>query len=188
MKRDATVGSRGGRGFTLIEVLIAIVILAVGLISLARLFVFGVQNNKSAHLRTVATQQAYDMADRMRANMAALIATPAGYDKPAATQTAACRTTAGCTPAQMAAHDFFEWNNAASAVSNPVRLPNGTGIVCIDSTPNDGSFDGATVTDGCDAIGTQYAIKIWWRDDRSVAATGTSADWRRFVTVLQPQL
>ena len=124
----------------------------------------------------------------MRANMSALIATPSGYHRPTATQTAACKTATGCTPAQMAAHDYYEWNDPASPVSNPSRLPAGAGIVCIDSTPNDGTFNGTAITDACDGVGSQFAIKIWWRDERSVAATNSAADWRRFVTTLQPQL
>jgi type IV pilus assembly protein PilV len=175
-------------GFSLLEVLISVLILAVGLISLASLQVAGTQNNKSAALRTIATQQAYDMADRMRANMTGLIATPPAYNKPTATVNANCKTMTGCDATAMAQNDMYEWNNPASSVSNPVVLPGGTGIVCIDSTPNDGTYNGAAITDLCDGVGTQYAIKIWWRDDRSVAETGTSADWKRFVTTLQPQL
>jgi type IV pilus assembly protein PilV len=182
------------RGFSLLEVLISVLILAVGLISLSSLYVAGTQNNKNAALRTLATQQAYDMADRMRANMTGLIAAPSAYHRPTATENTNCRAAAGCTAAQMAQHDMYEWNNSASAVSNAAVLPGGMGVVCLDSTPNDGTYNGTSITnDGCDGLGTMYAIKIWWRDDRQEAtptyscAAGTA---RRncFVTTLQPQL
>ena len=55
-------------GFTLIEVLIAMIILAVGLLGLAGLQATSLRNNQSAYNRSVATQLAYDIADRMRAN------------------------------------------------------------------------------------------------------------------------
>ena len=56
-------------GFTLIEVLISMLILAVGLLGLAGLQATGLRNNLSAYNRSQATQLAYDMADRMRANV-----------------------------------------------------------------------------------------------------------------------
>ena len=57
-------------GFTLIEVLIAMLVLAVGLLGLAGLQATSLKNNQSAYNRSQATQLAYDMADRMRANVA----------------------------------------------------------------------------------------------------------------------
>ena len=177
-------------GFTLIEVLVSLLILAVGLLGLVGIFVASTQNNKSAHLRTIATLQAYDMADRMRANIGALTVispTIPYYHLPTATQYGTCYT-ATCTSQQMAQNDYYEWNNAASATSNPSVLPAGQGIVCLDSTPNDGTWDGTTVTPACDGLGTSYAIKLWWLDDRrSGLATTDVAAYLRFVTTLQPQ-
>ena len=177
-------------GFTLIEVLVSLLILAVGLLGLVGMFVASTQNNKSASLRTIATLQAYDMADRMRANIGALTVispTIPYYHLPTATQYGTCYT-ATCTSQQMAQNDYYEWNNAASATSNPSVLPAGQGIVCLDSTPNDGTWDGTTVTPACDGLGTSYAIKLWWLDDRrSGLATTDVAAYLRFVTTLQPQ-
>ena len=58
------------KGFTLIEVLVALVILSVGLLGLAGLQTTGIRNNHSANLRSQATIMAYDIADRIRANKA----------------------------------------------------------------------------------------------------------------------
>ncbi|MGI9304444.1 MAG: type IV pilus modification protein PilV, partial [Gammaproteobacteria bacterium] len=58
------------RGFTLLEVLIATVVLSIGLIGLAALMIQGQKFNRSALNRSQATFIAYDMADRMRANRA----------------------------------------------------------------------------------------------------------------------
>nr|WP_288256245.1 type IV pilus modification protein PilV [uncultured Pseudomonas sp.] len=55
-------------GATLIEVLIAVVVLSIGLLGLAGLQVTSVQSNHSAYQRSQATLLAYDLADRMRAN------------------------------------------------------------------------------------------------------------------------
>ncbi|HID48830.1 MAG TPA: type IV pilus modification protein PilV, partial [Chromatiales bacterium] len=56
------------RGFTLLEVMIALVIFSIGLLGLAGLQARGLQSNTTAQYRTTAMILAYDMADRIRAN------------------------------------------------------------------------------------------------------------------------
>lgn len=56
------------KGFTLIEVLFAVIIMSLGLLGLAGLQATGLRNNTSSYLRSQATFLAYDMADRIRAN------------------------------------------------------------------------------------------------------------------------
>jgi len=56
------------KGFSLIEVLISLVIIAVGLLGLAGLQMSGIRNNHSAYLRSQMTFLSYDIVDRMRAN------------------------------------------------------------------------------------------------------------------------
>ncbi len=148
------------RGFTLIEVLISMIILAVGLLGISGLQVTGLRSNASALLRSQATMSASDMADRMRANNIGF--TAGNYDQPAATANANCKTTAGCTPAEMASNDMSIWS---TNISN--TLPSGAGTVCLDSTPIDGASSAAAA---CDGLGTSYAIKIWWQDNRDSAA------------------
>jgi type IV pilus assembly protein PilV len=56
------------RGVTLIEVLVTMVIVAIGLLGLAGMQMRGLSIQKDAHGRSIATQLALDLADRMRAN------------------------------------------------------------------------------------------------------------------------
>lgn len=56
------------RGFSLIEVLVAMLILAIGLLGLAALQTQGVRFNHDAYVRTSATVLAYDIVDKMRLN------------------------------------------------------------------------------------------------------------------------
>jgi type IV pilus assembly protein PilV len=56
------------RGLTLIEVLIAALVLAIGLLGLASLQAISMQFNRGALLRTQATILAYEITDAMRAN------------------------------------------------------------------------------------------------------------------------
>ncbi|MDE1962228.1 MAG: type IV pilus modification protein PilV, partial [Xanthomonadaceae bacterium] len=55
-------------GFTLLEVLIALLIFSLGVLGMAGLLAVSVRTNHSAYLRTQATFLAQSMADRMRAN------------------------------------------------------------------------------------------------------------------------
>ncbi|MDD2800392.1 MAG: type IV pilus modification protein PilV [Methylobacter sp.] len=129
-------------GFTLIEVLIAMLVLAVGLLGLAGLQATSLKNNQSAYNRSQATQLAYDLADRMRANVAGKTT----YTTGTATATAACLTTAGCSKEAMAENDLKEWNDAITAT-----LPGGTGTIA----PNAGVF----------------TITITWDDDHDGVTT-----------------
>lgn len=58
-------------GFSLLEVLVAVLVLSIGLLGLAGLQIAGVRANDSARLRTTATLAAYDVADRVRADPSA---------------------------------------------------------------------------------------------------------------------
>lgn len=171
-----------GRGFTLLEVLVALIVLSVGLLSLAGLQVIGLRTNHSAYMRTQATIQSYDIIDRMRANFRGV--RDGHYNKPtvddsAGIEHAACETTTGCSSQQMAEQDLFRWNQAITDV-----LPGGLGVVCIDSTPEDGTPDDDEAP-ACDGVGATnpeaaiYTIKIWWSDDQS-------GNLQRFTTSLRP--
>lgn len=59
-------------GFTLLEVLVAMLILALGLMGLAGLMASSLKNNQSSYQRSMATWLAYDIVDSMRANQANL--------------------------------------------------------------------------------------------------------------------
>ena len=67
---DSRPSRRRSGGVSLIEVLVALVILSVGVLGLSRLQATQLRANNAAYLRTQAAIQAYDMADRMRANQA----------------------------------------------------------------------------------------------------------------------
>lgn len=56
------------RGFTLIEILVALLILAIGVLGIAALQFKGMQYNQDAYYRTQVNFLAYDIADRMRLN------------------------------------------------------------------------------------------------------------------------
>ena len=102
------------KGFTLVEVLVTMVIMAIGLLGLAGLQGASLKNNQSAYYRSQATQLAYDLADRMRANVAeASKGSTSTYitktPSTAVTKTGCTAVSGTCTPAQMAENDLAEW-------------------------------------------------------------------------------
>jgi type IV pilus assembly protein PilV len=91
-----SISSRRNNGFTLIEVLIALLVLSFGLLGLAMLQATGLRFNNDSYMRTQATILAYDLIDRIRANKAA---SDAGYYC-ITTTGSTCTTTAAASTAQ----------------------------------------------------------------------------------------
>lgn len=145
------------QGFTLLEVLIAIVVLSLGLLGLAGIQAAGVRNTHSANLRTLAVQQAYDMAERMRANDDGVKAN--AYDAiDISTPTDPACITSGCSAANLAVYDHFAWNT-----NNSNMLPSGRGTV--------------SAIAGTVAPNKAYIITVMWDDYRTgVIGTGCSGD------------
>lgn len=138
-------------GFSLVEVLIALVILSIGLLGLAGLQAAGLRNNNSAYLRTIATQQSDDMADRMRANRPGVIT--GAYDAMAGVPANPGCIATTCATAQLAQYDNFFWNTM-----NGNLLPLGAGSVTRVASP---------------AGINRFDISVAWDDSRSGAANTT---------------
>jgi type IV pilus assembly protein PilV len=66
--RDAVIRQRLARGFTLVEALVALVVLSVGLLGIAGLQLTSLKANHGSATRTQAVYLTYDIIDRMRAN------------------------------------------------------------------------------------------------------------------------
>ena len=114
-------------GFTLIEVLITMVILSIGLLGIAGMQAAGLRNNHSAYTMTQASNLAMDMIDRIRANSTAA-ADYVGFDSNTSVTANPGCISAGCTPAQLAEFDKFQWSQPLEAADKPV-LPDGRGVI-----------------------------------------------------------
>lgn len=135
-------------GFTLIEVLIAVVILAGGLLGLAALQAAGLSNSQSSYNRSQATQLAYDIADRMRANpkKAANYLTTFMEPGDANASATACSSLANsCTPEQLAVKDLDDWSDDLATL-----LPLGEGEIRL--------------------VGSVYIVTVKWDDDKDGVA------------------
>ena len=173
-------------GFTLVEVLVAILVLSIGLLGMAGLQLAGLRNGHTAHMRSQATLLAEDLAERMRANP--LGVANGDYNKPSALKNENCQNTNGCSANEMARNDIYDWNAALIASQPNGGLPDGKGTVCIDATPSDGTPNDPA----CDGLGSLYAIKVWWREtetwgqDTDEPSQTTNTSYQLFVTSFQP--
>jgi type IV pilus assembly protein PilV len=178
------------QGFTLLEVLVAVLVLSFGLLGIAGLLLASIQNNSVSTQRTAATFLAQDMADRIRSNINATKI----FDKDGVIQPAFYLSTdvavnnncfgagsTGCAdPKTVAARDLFIWRQQIQQ-----SLPGGTGIVCRDSTPGDGISAANPVCDP-DIGDSPWVIKIFWvvRDRADEASDSRSNNVQRYTLML----
>ncbi len=145
------------KGFGLIEVLVALVIIAIGLLGMAGLQGYSINSSYNAHLRTQATSLAQSIIDRMRANrqQANSNAYAVNFDDNPPSSAADCTATV-CTPAQIKDFDLLEWKcNLGKYMQESVCSP----LVSQSTLPlGDGEI--ATQLDG------QIRVTVQWSDTR----------------------
>jgi len=126
--------TRHDKGFSLIEVLIALLVLAIGLLGLAALQAQALRYNHDAYVRTQATNLAYDIIERMRTNRG----TPLASTSPENVTANITPYTAGPTPP-------FDCNPTESTIAMDLEcwydglsnaLPGGTGVIATNATAN----------------------------------------------------
>ncbi len=109
-------------GFSLLEVLIALVIMSVGMLGIAGLYVESMQAGRTSIFRHNAVTLASDVADRIRANPTG------GVDYQGAGGNNNCVLgNVDCNPAQMAANDIDLWKTQAGNM-----LPSGDVVILFD--------------------------------------------------------
>ncbi|HKE44701.1 MAG TPA: type IV pilus modification protein PilV [Steroidobacteraceae bacterium] len=112
------------RGFSMVEAMVALLVLSVGMLGIAGLYVTSLRASGSALLRTQAVNLAADMADRIRANPTATVSY-AG----AGANNNCVGGGADCTPTALAADDLFWWQaqlRAALPDDGDVNTPQGS--------------------------------------------------------------
>jgi type IV pilus assembly protein PilV len=148
--RNVQLGSQHQRGFTLLEVLIALVVLSIGLLGIAALQGVGLRSSQGAYLTSQASLLAYDIADRIRANPQPVD----NYDFN--TTTIDCSQPLPTTPLLTA--DLAEW-----ACSLERLLPNGSATIVDSRDPATGIFN--------------YVIDIQWEDLQAEEDGGEPVPW-----------
>ncbi|MCX7563983.1 type IV pilus modification protein PilV [Xanthomonadaceae bacterium XH05] len=135
-------------GFSMVELLVAIVILSIGLLGMAALQAATLRNNQSANYRTQASNLAYELVDTARsyqsrntANVQAVLAPFAGWTATCAANAAAT----DCTSSNALTCDRQRWANRVCR-----SMPNARGRV-VNYVPAAGTF----------------TVEICWSDDRT---------------------
>ena len=141
------------RGVALLEVMISVLILAIGLLGLAQLQATTLKHNESAYLRSQASVLASDILDSMRANRTAA-------------QTGNYNFSEGdippIAPSTIADQDIADWLSNIGTF-----LPTGSDglIVCADSNGGD--------TLACSS-GSMYTVTIRWIEVQNDGSRGTT--------------
>lgn len=152
------------KGFTLIEVLVAVLLLSIGLLGLASLQTWGLKLTGNAMYRSQATLFANDMVERIRANAAGTAsgAYAAMNGVNCGVQPTTCRNLTACNPLDIARIDFFS-------------------VMCGDG-PGDGSgiddtlpaAPGAGLNVQCSGTNLACTVEVSWSEvqDRLVGQQG----------------
>ncbi len=152
-------------GFTLVEVLVALFVVALGLAGAAAVQAMAVRTAGEAARLADGTRLADSLAQRMRANPAAMALPDAAnpylqFEVQAGALPAApasCYGSAGCSPAELAAFDLYE---TAALLTN--RFPGGHMRICRDVQAPGAA--GLLAWDCTDTPGAPVAIKLGWHD------------------------
>jgi len=146
-------------GFTLLEILVTVIILAIGLLGVASLQNTSIKLSYDAYLRSQAALLSYDLMDRVRSNpnQAYSFDTISNGSKPTGDPTACISLSTDCSPAAIANSDMVAWYEEASSVFA------------------DGKFS-LTETSTSTATIRRYEIKINWQDRYEVEDAENSAN------------
>lgn len=167
-----TVWPGGEGGFTLLEVLVAIVVLSFGVLGAVGLQAAALQSNKEARNQSTAVALGRELGDLMRGNKDIAITTGGGnpylIDLAAAdalpTANPACSPCA--TPTEVAQFNMRDWLTRMRDT-----LPGARVVVCFDATPY-ATADGAPQWT-CSDSGGLAVVKIGWtRQSNNNASTG----------------
>jgi type IV pilus assembly protein PilV len=159
---------RRQRGVSMIEALVTLAIFSFGLLGAAGLMLSGINRSNVANMRSIATMQANEIVDRMRANIEGVknsnYATASIYAAaPPSCANPNCET-ASCAANDVAAYDACKWNQR-----NAQLLPYGRGVVEETIKDTVHSFDiavcwnedkGSTTTCATDSTNTMNRLLV----------------------------
>jgi type IV pilus assembly protein PilV len=149
------------RGFTLVEVLVALLVMSIGLLGIGKLVLVSARANDSAYLRSQATALAYEALDDMRANRLSAVGgayTTAPNWASTAASNPGTTCTAACGNSTIAQLDLYNWQQ---------HLQNALG------PSGDGQISMATTTDPVTlAPYTAVTVTVKWDDTVAQQAFG----------------
>jgi type IV pilus assembly protein PilV len=146
-------GPHREQGITLVESLVALVVLSVGMLGIASLYLTSLKTNRTALIRTHAVNLVNDMGDRIRANARARAAYDLQDAYAGAPALRDCVAVANCSSAELAEDDLARWLEQVRDT-----LPGG-------STAAEVDFTAAAAAGRPD----RYRIRVAWRESGELA-------------------
>lgn len=164
-------------------------VLSIGLFGMLSIIITSLKMNSSSVYRSIASQQAYAMAETLRANPTSVgtvnAASAVAFSAASAGSVATCLQAAGCARGTTTTNGFVQnslkmWNDQLAAL-----LPQGTGTVCQDSSPTDGTpanwlCNGPAGSQTPTDQNAPYVVKVCWSESRIAASssvTGAGGYW-----------
>lgn len=158
-------------GFTLIEVMVALVVLVLGVLGAAAMTLSAIRDTKQSGLRSQASALAYELGDLMRMSPGQ----EGVFTGPAPGAGVPSCWSAGCSAADMATNNYYEWLGKLKGTSGMPGsgLPNGAAVICRDVGGL--ASDAASYAAACDGLATSpLVVKIKW-DEKNNNARGATA-------------
>ena len=152
------------KGFTLMEVMVALAVITIGLLGIAGMQLFSLKTNHDAYLRTQAGFIAYSLIDKMRANRDEALAGSYNIDIDDGPSIGTNCYSANCGSSSLAQFDLNLWKCelgkfsddaiCSTALSVTPILPNGDGSVALS--------------------GNEITVTVQWQDSLNRDATTTT--------------
>jgi type IV pilus modification protein PilV len=163
-------------GFSLLEVMVAALLVALGLLSLGVLLGVSVRNSHVATLHQQATSLAHSMMDRMASNTQGVwlggYESPAGGFTPLPGFASTCNDVSPCDAAALAARDVRQWRAELAQLLSEDATPRGS-VSCQAYSPVPSNLAARPIFDGLctltlswiehDATGAPRAVELAWR-------------------------
>lgn len=170
-------------GYSLIEVLVAMFVLAIGVLGAAATQAVALRMRHDSDLMTAAVRLGATLGERIRANPSATHAYLFEFDAGAGAQPAPparpCFAGTGCNPAQLAAFDIHDISQTLAS-----SFPGGRVKVCRDAQPWDPARQ-SLQWECADAASAQVVVKIGWRERTGAGDSGPAASAPR-IALPQP--
>lgn len=156
------------KGYTLIEVLVALLIVSLGLLGMAALQITALKQNQNAYVRSQAIISANDIMDRMRANTGAVTNGDYFSDSSAYEDDdvdTSCEASV-CNSAAMATYDLNNWK-----YNLQLEMPSGGGCVTrlVEARVGFQAADTDALEELCteaDDADLPVVVYVWWNDAR----------------------
>ena len=174
-------------GFSFIELLVAVLIMAVGILGVAGLQVVALQQNRSALFRAEANQLAMDLMDRVRVNSSQTYSSVITEEPQALTNS--CVTQPCNSAAALAAYDIAQWKCSVRSVNLAGVELDECRAFCVADEREHNPFCHRTPPSNDDLIRNGfglpmgaasvslssgvYSIEVRWSDDRVNLLCGT---------------